>query len=125
MTNLAPLVFLLLTFAPLSGEQGAAARPNELVTGKLVYVAPMPANLDQWILEFLRRWGKYKVTSDPEGVDLVIQAREPEKDSGYKLPEGIPQPRRKGGRPSSSRHEEYDPSVVAISVTDWVTRETL
>ena len=62
------------------GQQAPAEKPNELVVGKLIYVASMPDGLDQWIIDFLRRWGKYKVTSNPEGVDLVIQAANPEKE---------------------------------------------
>ena len=49
------------------GQQTPAEKPNELVVGKLVYVAPMPDDLDQWIIDFLRHWGKYKVTGNPEG----------------------------------------------------------
>ena len=38
------------------GQQTPSEKPNELVVGKLVYVAPMPDDLDQWIIDFLRHW---------------------------------------------------------------------
>ena len=81
-------------FASALAQKAPSEKPNELVVGKLIYVAPMPDGLDQWIIDFLRRWGKYKVTSNPEGVDLVIQATNPEKDSGL---------RRGGNRPATRR----------------------
>ena len=76
-------------------QQAPAEKPNELVVGKLIYVASMPDGLDQWIIDFLRRWGKYKVTSEPEGVDLVIQATNPEKELQLETRAGTAQPRRK------------------------------
>lgn len=98
-----------------ASPQAAARKPNELVAGKLVHVAPMPASLDQWIIDFLRRWGKYKLTGDPEGVDLVIRAQMPQKDTEYQVRGGVPRPRK----------EKEEPPVLSISVIDWVTNETL
>ncbi len=108
-------VVLVLPAVPADGQQAAPKKPNHLVTGKLVYVAPMPANLDRWIIEYLRQWGKYKVIGDPEGVDLVFQAIAPEKPDEYEMPEGTPQPRRERG--------ERPP--VSITVSDWVSNDTL
>ena len=56
---------------------------NELVAAKWIYVGPMPEDYETWIIEFLRQWGKYKVTGDPEGVDLVWQANIPR--PGYRI----------------------------------------
>ena len=119
MKFLAACLLVILTASGATGQgvspQAAAKRPNELVAGKLVHVEPMPGNLDQWIIDFLRRWGKYKLTGDPEGVDLVIRARMPQKETEYKMREGVPRPRK----------EKEEPPVLSISVIDWVTSQTL
>jgi hypothetical protein len=118
---------LVLFVGQGAAQQASPKKPNELVTGKLVYVAPMPDNLDQWILDFLRRWGKYKVTGDPEGVDLVIKAYNPEKETELEMRGGVPQPRREGRRlpvPIPRKQREELPAV-SISVIDWVTNEPL
>ena len=67
-------------------------------TGKLVAVTAMPGHLDKWISDDLRAWGKYKVTGDPEGASLVIEAQLPEKPVEYPMPPGMPQPGRRSGR---------------------------
>jgi hypothetical protein len=106
------------------GQQAPAERPNELVVGKLIYVASMPDGLDQWIIDFLRRWGKYKVTSDPEGVDLAIQATNPEKELRLETRAGTAQPRGAGRPPlpgSKQKHDELP--AISISVIDWVTNQ--
>ncbi len=108
-------VILFLAAASAGGQQTAPPKPNHLLTGKLVYVAPMPANLDRWIIEYLRQWRKYKVIGDPEGVDLVFQSNAPEKSTEYGVPEGIPQPRR----------ERAERPPISITVVDWVTNDTL
>jgi hypothetical protein len=105
-------------------QQAPAEKPNELVVGKLIYVASMPDGLDQWIIDFLRRWGKYKVTSDPEGVDLVIQATNPEKELQLETRAGTAQPRGADRPPSpihKGKHDELP--AVSISVIDWVTNQ--
>jgi len=105
------------------GQQAPVEKPNQLVVGKLIYVAPMPDGLDQWIMDFLRRWGKYKVTSDPEGVDLVIQADNPEKKLQLETRAGTAQPRG-ADRPPSPIHRKHDELPAAsISVIDWVTNQ--
>jgi hypothetical protein len=105
-------------------QQGPAEKPNQLTVAKLIYVAPMPNGLDQWIVDFLRRWGKYKVTSDQEGVDLVIEAANPEKGIKLETRGGTAQP--KGAdRPhlpnSKAKSDELPP--MSISVIDWVTSQ--
>ena len=117
---------VVVTGAMALGQQAPAGKPNELVVGKLIYVASMPDGLDQWIIDSLRRWGKYKVTSNPEGVDLVIQAVNPEKELRLETRAGTAQP--KGAdRPhlpnSKGRSGELPP--LSISVTDWVTSQTV
>lgn len=87
---------LLLAAVSAAKPQGQPQKPSALVAGKLVAVAPMPANLDKWILEDLRAWGKYKLTGDPEGASLVIEALVPERSTEYEIRGGIPQPRRGG-----------------------------
>jgi hypothetical protein len=106
------------------GQQAPAEKPNELVVGKLVYVASMPNGLDQWIIDSLRRWGKYKVTSNPEGVDLIIEAENPEKELRLETRGGTAQP--KGAdRPhlpnSKVKSDELPP--ISITVIDWVTSQ--
>ncbi len=108
------------------GQQASAEKPNELVVGKLIYVASMPNGLDQWIIDSLRRWGKYKVTGNAEGVDLVIQAINPEKElrletrAGTAQPKGADRPHLPG---SKSKSDKLPP--LSISVTDWVTSQTV
>lgn len=75
--------------------QKAPGGPSALVRGRIISVSRMPADLDRWILEDLRAWGKYKVSADPEGASLVMEARVPERENPNGLPPGIPQPRRK------------------------------
>ena len=108
------------------GQQPPAAKPNELVAGKLIYVASMPGDLDQWIIDFLQRWGKYKVTSNQEGVDLVIQAVKPENQLRLETRGGIAQPRG-SDRPHlpTSKEKSNELPPVSISVIDWVTDQPL
>ncbi len=119
------LLVLLLAALPAAAEQASAKKPSKLVEGKLVYVAPMPGNLDQWILDNLRRWGKYRVTGDPEGVDLVIEVNAPERETQYDMRGGIPRPRRDDGKSPRPGREPAEPGAISVTVTDWVTRETL
>ena len=112
------------TCALALGQQAPAEKPNELIVGKLIYVASMPNGLDQWIIDSLRRWGKYRVTSDQEGVDLVIEAANPEKGLRLETRGGTAQP--KGAdRPhlpnSKGKSDELPP--ISISVIDWVTSQ--
>jgi hypothetical protein len=109
--------------ALVRGQQAPAEKPSPLVVGKLIYVESMPEGLDQWIIDFLHRWGKYKVTSNPEGVDLVIRATNPEKELQLETRAGTAQP--KGSdRPPSPIHRKHDELPAgSISVIDWVTSQ--
>ena len=110
---LAVLSALAATGMSLAKAQQAAPPPtNRLVTGKLIYVAPMPNNLDQWLQEDIRVWGRYKVTSNPEGVDLQISAVVPEKQVGYNERHGVPLPKKE---PKGKARE------TSIDVVDWVS----
>jgi hypothetical protein len=106
----------MLSFVTVArGAQAPTSEPNKLVSGKIVYVAPMPTNLDQWVAEDLRSWGKYRVTANPEGVDLVMSAIAPEKETQYVRKKGVPQPKK----------ERPGPPALSIRVLDWVTNQTL
>jgi hypothetical protein len=107
------LVALILSL--LAGAQSPASKPNKLVSGKIVYVAPMPDSLDQWVAEDLRSWGKYRVTANPEGVDLMVSGIEPDNETKYGLKKGIPQPKKQ--RPG--------PPVLSMKVVDWVSNQIL
>lgn len=104
-------------------QQSPARKPNELVAGKLIYVASMPDGLDQWISDDLRHWGKYKITSNSEGVDLVIQATNPDQELKLETRGGTAQP--KGADrphlPHKSKNDE--PLPTSISVISWVTSQ--
>ena len=75
----------------------------------------MPLNLDQWVAEDLRNWGKYHVTANPEGVDLTMSAIEPENETKYGLKKGVPQPKK----------QHPGPPVLSNKVADWVTNQIL
>ncbi len=90
----------------------APTSTNRLVTGKLIYVAPMPNNLDKWLQEDLRTWGRYRVTSNPEGVDLEISAVVPERQTQYRERHGVPLPK---------NPPKKQPQESSISVVDWTS----
>ena len=116
-------LLVVSTCAMARGQQAPAEKPNELVVGKMIYVEPMPDGLDQWIIDFLRRWGKYKITSNPEGVDLVIEAVKPEKELQLETRAGTAQP--KGSDrphlPISRKHTDLP--TTSISVINWVSSQ--
>ena len=118
-------LMLLGTHATASGQQAPSEKPNQLVVGKLIYVESMQDGLDQWIIDFLRRWGKYKVTTNPEGVDLVIQAVNPDKElrletrGGTAEPKGSDRPR----LPISKKHPQLP--ATSITVVNWVSSQTV
>jgi hypothetical protein len=119
-------LLVVVTCALALGQQAPAEKHNELVAGKLIYVAPMSDGLDQWIIDFLRRWGKYKVTTNPEGVDLVIQADNPQKGLRLETLGGTAEPRGANRPPlpvSKGKHGELP--AISISVIDWVTSQTV
>lgn len=115
-------LLVLTACAMAQGQPAPAQKPNQLVAGKLIYVDSMPDGLDQWIVDFLRRWGKYKITSNPEGVDLVIEAVNPGQDLRLETRAGTAQP--KGAdRPHLpiSRGKRNEPLPPSISVIGWVS----
>ncbi len=95
--------------------QATNAKPNRLVTAKIAYVAPMPDNLDQWLIQDLRAWGQYQISGNSQGVDLVIRAKKPQEKHQYVL---------RGGMPVEKKQRKTPP-VLSITVTDWVTGEKL
>jgi hypothetical protein len=107
------LVSLILSLVARS--QAPTSKPNKLLSARIVYVAPMPVSLDQWVAEDLRTWGKYRVTANPEGVDLTVSAIEPDNETKYGLKKGVPQPKKQ--RPG--------PPVLSIKVVDWVSNQIL
>lgn len=96
------------------GETSARAK-DRLISAKLVAVPPMPDNLDKWIIENLRAWGKYRVTGDPEGADLIMSADFEEKDPQYTTKRGVVQPKK----------EKKHPPVLSVEVLDWVNKQPL
>ena len=91
-------------------QSAAATQTNRLVTGRLIYVAPMPDQLDKWLQSDLEQWGKYKVTSYSEGVDLEIRAIVPEQEPRYKERHGVPLPK---------QQSKDKPQESEIDIVDW------
>jgi hypothetical protein len=99
--------------APVPAAASASsASTNRLLTGKMIYVAPMPNNLDKWLQEDLLTWGRYHVTSNPEGVDLQISAVVPDRPTRFKQRAGVPLPK---------APPKKQPQETSIDVVDWVT----
>ncbi|HXJ96482.1 MAG TPA: hypothetical protein VMT20_26890 [Terriglobia bacterium] len=93
-------------------QPAAPTQTNRLVTGRLVYVAPMPDQLDKWLQSDLEQWGKYKVTSNSEGVDLEIRAIVPDQEPRYKERHGVPLPK---------QESKDKPREDEIDIVDWTT----
>jgi hypothetical protein len=109
---------VVLGLAPILVRAQQTATPktaNKLVSGKIIYVAPMPGQLDQWLIQDLRAWGRYQVSGNSEGVDLVVQAQTPPKEVHYTPSEHIPI------RP----HAHKPPAVLSIDIVNWVTGQRL
>ncbi|HTV53753.1 MAG TPA: hypothetical protein VMI06_02440 [Terriglobia bacterium] len=106
---------MILSLVPVCVQAQQAAStpksPNKLVTGKIIYVAPMPGQLDQWIIQDLRAWGRYQVSGNSEGVDLVLEAQTPPKRPQYTQSEHIPM----------RRPRDRGPRVLSLTITNWVT----
>jgi hypothetical protein len=89
---------------------------NRLLGARVVAVVSMPDGLDRWLIDDLRAWGRYRVTLDAEGADLVMRGYDPQKELEYKMKRGIPQP----------KHEKHEPPpVLSITVIDWVSNQPL
>jgi len=97
---------------PRAPAPAASRSTNRLVTGKLIYVEPMPNNLDKWLQEDLRTWGRYRVTSNPEGVDLEISAEVPERRTQYRERHGVTLPK---------APPKKQPQETSIKVVDWTS----
>lgn len=105
------LAAVLLCAATAAYPQAAAPKPNRLVTARLLYVAPMPRNLDQWLIEDLRAWGKYQVSGNSQGVDLVLRAKARQTTPRVVIRNGVPVEPKPG----------KTPPVLSITLVDWVT----
>jgi hypothetical protein len=106
------MTLLLIPILVQAQQAATTAKPaNKLVTGKIIYVAPMPGQLDQWIIQDLKAWGRYQVSGNSEGVDLVLKAQTPPKTPQYTQSEHIPL------RPPRNR----EPRVLSLTVMNWVT----
>lgn len=105
-------LLLLCVPACLRAEnaQASPSAQNRLITARIAYVAHMPENLDQWLIEDLKAWGKYQITENSQGVDLVIRAKKPQEKPHYVLRNGRVQPR-----------PEKKPPVLSVTAVDWVT----
>ena len=108
---------LFLTSVSAPAQEPAKEQPNELVAGRLIYVNRMPGDLDRWIVDFLRRWGKYTVTRDPEGVDLVWDAERPGREVRFR--------RDRSGLPVPEKRDDDERNAISLTITDWVTGEPL
>lgn len=109
---LLPALLFSLNLSRAQAQQASTPAPNRLVTGKMIYVAPMPNNLDKWLQEDLRVWGRYRVTSNPEGVDLEITAAVPERQTQYRERHGVPLPK---------KEPKKSPKETSIDVVDWTS----
>ncbi len=105
------LAFLLTLPGAGRPSQNNRQPDNRLLTGKLLYVAPMPEGMDQWIVQDLKAWNRYQVTANSEGVDFVMRTHVPEKPTRFVVRNGIPQPAK----------ERKKPPAPSIEVVDWVS----
>jgi hypothetical protein len=102
--------------AAAAAWQGATPQSaNKLLDGKIIYVEPMPGQLDQWIIQDLKAWGQYQVSGNSEGVDLVLKAETPPKEPHYTEAERIPM------RPP----KKEKPTVLSLTIVNWVTGQQL
>ncbi len=107
----------LLLSLPLSWGQTVAAQSNRLITGKLIYVGPMPHGLRSWIIQDFKDWGKYRPTLEKEGVDLVMEARWPRRRVEFEMRAGRPVPKRER-LPKNKRIKHL---LATMTIRDWVT----
>jgi hypothetical protein len=114
----------ILAAALALGQQASPKKRNQLLVGKLIYVSPIPSDIDRWIGDYLNQWGKYKLTGNPEGVDLIVNAVSSEKEAKLVNRRGVPQPQGEG-RHFPGRGRGNAIPVTSISVSDWATNEVL
>lgn len=114
-------IYIFLFIPLIFAQQASTSKPSRLVTGKLVYVAPMPNGVDQWIQGNLTRWGKYTVTANPEGVDLLIEGKSPEEEAKLESHGGVAQPKGTGKRVPLPHHKQPEHPLISITVVDWIT----
>ncbi|MGH9400527.1 MAG: hypothetical protein ACRD2P_00285 [Terriglobia bacterium] len=100
--------FLAATFF---ARPSGASEPNRLTTAKVIYIEPMPGQLDQWLIQDLRAWGKYQIASSEQGVDLVVRAKKPENKIHFTPHE----------TPPVLHRQRKTPPVLSVTVVDWVT----
>jgi hypothetical protein len=111
-------VILLLTVSSAWGRGALTSTPpNRLLTGKLIYVGPMPHGLRDWLIQDFKDWGKYSPTEEEEGVDLVMEARWTRRRIGFVLRQGVPVPRQERPR----KGKKKIPIFATLTVRDWVT----
>ncbi|HEV2419275.1 MAG TPA: hypothetical protein VGX94_15875 [Terriglobia bacterium] len=95
----------------LCARPSRAAEANRLTTAKIVYVEPMPGQLDQWFIQDLRAWGKYQIAGSEQGVDLVMRAQKPERKIHFTPHE----------TPPVLHRQHKEPPILSVAVVDWVT----
>ena len=104
------------------GQQAPAEKPNELVVGKLIYVASMPMVSTSGSSTSCGAGENTKLPGS-EGVDLVIQATNPEKELRLKFGGDRPAAR---CRPAAVAYPEgktrRNPRNLDQPV-DWVTNQ--
>ncbi|MGH9431557.1 MAG: hypothetical protein ACRD3T_08440 [Terriglobia bacterium] len=109
-------IALILSAGCGFGQQQSQPQPNKLLTGKLIYVAPMPNELDRWVTEDLRAWERYHVSTDPEGVDLEMTSNARPEDTHFVWRNGLPK---------KQAPNKKQPQVLSVTVVDWVTKAWL
>lgn len=109
-------ICLVLSASCALGQQQGSAPANKLLTGKLIYVAPMPNDLDRWVTQDLQAWDRYHVSTDPEGVDLEMKSNARQEDTHFVW---------KNGLPKKQQPNKKQPQVLSITVVDWVTKAWL
>lgn len=114
-TGILALALITCCAAPGGAQQPAASAlaasaVGRLLTAKIIYVAPMPDRLDQWLIEDLRAWGKYKISDNPQGVDLEMRAEKAQTRTHFVMRDGTVQ-----------RKQPKTPPVLSVTVVDWVT----
>jgi len=100
----------------LFGQVQNPMEPNKLLTAKLIYVAPMPNDLDRWVTEDLHAWDRYHVSTDSEGVDLEMQSNARQSDTHFVWRNGLPK---------KQAPNKKQPQLLSVTVVDWVTKAWL